>query len=110
MVRIEQPEGVGKFPATRTEPDHPWALWVKKSFETTMPNHKPAIIPSTGGGVPNDAFQDILGLPTVWIPHSYAGCSQHAPDEHVLLPVMESAAALMAGLYWDLGAGNTPKA
>ena len=108
MVRIEEPAGVGRFPATRTEPDHPWALFARTSFETTMPNHKPAIIPSSGGGVPNDVFQDTLGLPTLWIPHSYAGCSQHAPDEHVLLSVMESAAALMAGLYWDLGTGDTP--
>jgi acetylornithine deacetylase/succinyl-diaminopimelate desuccinylase-like protein len=103
MVRIEAPPDVGRFPATRTEPDHPWALFAKKSFEATMPNNKPAIIPSSGGGVPNDVFQDTLGLPTLWIPHSYTGCSQHAPDEHVLLPVMESAMAVMAGLYWDLG-------
>jgi acetylornithine deacetylase/succinyl-diaminopimelate desuccinylase-like protein len=109
MVRIEEPPGVGRFPATRTEPDHPWALWAKASFERTEPNRKPAIIPSTGGGVPNDVFQDILGLPTLWIPHSYAGCSQHAPDEHVLLSVMESAAGLMAGLYFDLGGGDTPR-
>ena len=32
-VRIEQPDEVGKFPATRTEPDHPWALFAKASFE-----------------------------------------------------------------------------
>jgi acetylornithine deacetylase/succinyl-diaminopimelate desuccinylase-like protein len=110
LVRIEQPEGVGRFPATRTEPDHPWALFAKASFENTLPEQQPAIIPSTGGGVPNDVFQDILGLPTLWVPHSYAGCSQHAPDEHVLMPVMESAAALMAGLYWDIGAGPVPQA
>jgi acetylornithine deacetylase/succinyl-diaminopimelate desuccinylase-like protein len=107
-VRIEQPDDIGKFPATRTEPDHPWALFAKASFERTEPTQRPAIIPSAGGGVPNDVFQDILGLPTLWIPHSYAGCSQHAPDEHVLMPVMESAAGLMAGLYWDIGAGPVP--
>ncbi len=110
MVRIETPVGLGVFSATRTEPDHPWALWARRSFEATMPNQKPAIIPSAGGGVPNDVFQDILGMPTLWVPHSYAGCSQHAPDEHVLMSVMESAAALMAGLYWDLGSGTVPSA
>jgi acetylornithine deacetylase/succinyl-diaminopimelate desuccinylase-like protein len=108
LVRIEQPADVGRFPATRTEPDHPWALFAKASFEATASNQRPAIIPSTGGGVPNDVFQDILGLPTLWIPHSYAGCSQHAPDEHILMSVMESAASLMAGLYWDIGAGPVP--
>jgi acetylornithine deacetylase/succinyl-diaminopimelate desuccinylase-like protein len=110
LVRIEQPADVGRFPATRTEPDHPWALFAKASFEATASNQRPAIIPSTGGGVPNDVFQDSLGLPTLWIPHSYAGCSQHAPDEHILMSVMESAASLMAGLYWDIGAGPVPSA
>jgi acetylornithine deacetylase/succinyl-diaminopimelate desuccinylase-like protein len=103
---IESPEG-GAFAATRTDPDHPWALWARRSIETTT-GAKPVIVPSSGGSVPNDIFQDVLGLPTIWIPHSYAGCAQHAPDEHVLMPVVESALAVMAGLYWDLGAGNTP--
>ncbi len=107
-VRIEQPAGVGQFPATQTEPDHPWALFAQASFAKTEPEKRPAIIPSTGGGVPNHVFQDTLGLPTLWIPHSYAGCSQHAPDEHVLMSVMESACGLMAGLYWDIGSGPVP--
>jgi acetylornithine deacetylase/succinyl-diaminopimelate desuccinylase-like protein len=108
-VRIEQTPGTGQFPATQTEPDHPWALFAKRSFEQTQPEQRPAIIPSAGGGVPNKVFQDALGLPTLWIPHSYAGCSQHAPDEHVLMSVMTSASALMAGLYWDIGQGPVPQ-
>ena len=48
-------------------------------------------------------LNDVLGLPTVWIPHSYAGCSQHAPDEHLLAPVVREALGIMAGLWWDLG-------
>jgi hypothetical protein len=48
-------------------------------------------------------FADILGLPTVWVPHSYPACSQHAPDEHLLVPVVREALQLMAGLFWDLG-------
>ena len=66
----------------------------------------PAVIPQMGGSICNDLFTDLLGLPAIWVPHSYAGCSQHAPDEHVLLPVCESALAVMAGLYWDLGASR----
>ena len=56
-----------------------------------------------GGSLPNGVFAEGLGLPTIWIPHSYPGCSQHAPDEHILLPVTEEALAIMAGLFWDLG-------
>jgi hypothetical protein len=48
-------------------------------------------------------------LPTIWVPHSYAGCSQHAPNEHILEETSKSALRLMTGLWWDLGAGNTPK-
>ena len=60
-----------------------------------------AILPD---GVPvAESLADILGLPTVWVPHSYAACSQHAPDEHLLAPVARQALELMAGLFWDLG-------
>lgn len=106
-VQIEEPKDVGRFPATRTDPDHPWVAWAARSLETTS-GVKPAIIPSTGGGVPNDVFQVTLGLPTLWVPHSYAGCSQHAPDEHVLVDVAASAMEVMAGLYWDLGENDLP--
>jgi hypothetical protein len=39
----------------------------------------------------NDAFAEILGLPMIWIPHSYPGCSQHAPNEHLLAPLAREA-------------------
>jgi len=39
----------------------------------------------------------------VWIPHSYACCSQHAPDEHLLAPVVREPLGIMAGLWLDLG-------
>jgi hypothetical protein len=48
-------------------------------------------------------FAELLGLPTVWVPHSYAACQQHAPDEHLLVPVAREALALMTALWWDLG-------
>ena len=58
--------------------------------------------------MPNDVFAELLGLPTIWVPHSYAGCSQHAPDEHVLEAPSREALQMMTGLFWDLGAGSTP--
>ncbi|MFX8071244.1 hypothetical protein ABTK88_19175, partial [Acinetobacter baumannii] len=51
----------------------------------------------------NDVFADILGLPTIWVPHSYPACSQHAPNEHLLGSVAREALQIMAGLFWDLG-------
>ena len=92
----------GFFAATRLDPRHPWVVWVKKSLEKTS-NRQTAILPNLGGSLPNDIFADLLGLPTVWIPHSYASCSQHAPNEHLLAPVARDALRLMAGLMWDLG-------
>ena len=68
----------------------------------------PHILPNLAGSLPNDSFSDVLGLPTVWVPHSYRGCSQHAPYEHVLKPVCRDALRLMAGLFWDLGERGTP--
>ena len=69
----------------------------------------PTIIPNTGGSLPNDSFTDILGLRTIWIPHSYGGCSQHAPDEHLLAPIVREGLGAMAGLFWDLGEPNIPE-
>lgn len=102
-VRIDT--GTGRdlaFPASRTEPDAPWAAWVRAAVERAT-GAPPAVLPQLGGSICNALFTDVLGLPAIWLPHSYAGCCQHAPDEHVLLPTCRSALEMMAGIYWDLG-------
>jgi len=105
MVKLE---AVGDIMyATRLDPGHPWVRWVVKSIESTSACDV-AVLPNIGGSLPNDVFAEVLGLPTIWVPHSYAGCSQHAPDEHVLAPVCRDALRIMAGLWWDLGDGGTP--
>jgi acetylornithine deacetylase/succinyl-diaminopimelate desuccinylase-like protein len=90
------------FVASRTDFDSPWIKWAANSIEKTT-GRAPAVLPNFGGSLPNDVFSDTLGLPTIWVPHSYPGCSQHAPDEHILLGVTEEALGIMAGLFWDLG-------
>ena len=90
------------FAASRTDVDSPWVSWTAESIRKTT-GKAPAVLPNFGGSLPNDVFSEGLGLPTIWVPHSYPGCSQHAPDEHILLPVTEEALAIMAGLFWDLG-------
>ena len=104
------PAREGFFPATRLDPEHPWVRWAEASIARTA-GAQPAILPNLGGSLPNDVFAETLGLPTVWVPHSYAGCSQHAPNEHLLAGVARDALRLMAGLFWDLGesgAGSRP--
>ena len=88
--------------ATRLDPENPWVRYVAASIERTT-GAKPAILPNIGGSLPNDCFADVLGLPTVWIPHSYPGCSQHAPDEHMLGSIARQGLAMMTGLFFDLG-------
>ena len=95
------------LPATRLDPDHPWVRWAAASIERTT-GSKPAVLPNLGGSLPNDVFSETLGLPTVWVPHSYASCSQHAPNEHLLAPVARSALRIMTGLFWDLGQTGGP--
>ena len=94
--------------ATRLDPGHPWAQWVISSLNKTN-GESISVMPNLGGSLPNDVFADVLGLPTIWVPHSYAGCSQHAPNEHILEGTTKSALRLMTGLWWDLGASKTPK-
>ncbi len=88
--------------ASRTDPDDPWVRFTLDSLARTA-GDEPALLPNLGGSLPNDVFTDDLGLPTIWIPHSYPACAQHAPDEHLLAPVARQALQLMAGLFWDLG-------
>lgn len=103
QVQIEQHERAF-FPATRLDPANPWVKYVEDSLTRTS-GQKPHILPNLAGSLPNDCFADILGLPTVWVPHSYLGCSQHAPNEHVLKAVCQDSLRLMAGLFWDIGTG-----
>ncbi|MCP4691834.1 MAG: M20 family metallopeptidase [Desulfobacterales bacterium] len=92
--------------ATRLDPENPWVKWAVESISETT-GRKPDFLPNLGGTLPNDAFTDGLGLPTIWIPHSYGGCSQHAPNEHALAPIMKEGLTLMTGLFWDLGGGES---
>lgn len=101
MVSIKAPSSALRE-ATRADPDNPWVRWVVHSLRETL-GSAPAVLPNLGGTIPNDAFSEILGLPTVWIPHSYPGCGQHGPDEHLPVSIAREGLAMMAGLFWDLG-------
>jgi acetylornithine deacetylase/succinyl-diaminopimelate desuccinylase-like protein len=93
--------------ATRLDPDDPWVRWGLASMQRST-GKTPALLPNLGGSLPNDVFSDVLGLPTLWVPHSYAACSQHAPNEHMLGSVARESLQIMAGMFWDLaeeGAG-----
>ncbi len=106
-VTVSEPEVMA---ATRLDPDNAWVRFALQSIERST-GRPPVLLPNLGGSLPNDVFADLLGLPTVWVPHSYPACSQHAPDEHLLAPVAREALGLMAGLFWDLGdaAGTLPR-
>lgn len=106
-VSVALTEGDVMMRATRLLPDHEWVRWVRRSIEATIDGPL-TVLPNLGGSLPNDVFADILGMPTIWVPHSYASCSQHAPDEHVLAPLVRDGLRIMAGLFWDLGEDGTP--
>jgi acetylornithine deacetylase/succinyl-diaminopimelate desuccinylase-like protein len=87
--------------ATRLDPDDAWVRWGLASMERST-GLRPALLPNLGGSLPNDVFAKTLGLPTLWIPHSYAACSQHAPNEHILADLTRQSLQIMAGLFYDL--------
>jgi acetylornithine deacetylase/succinyl-diaminopimelate desuccinylase-like protein len=99
MIKVRAAQS---FAASRTDLGSPWVHWAAHSIRQTT-GKEPAVLPNFGGSLPNDVFSEVLGLPTIWVPHSYPGCSQHAPDEHILLSVTEEAMRMMAGLFCDLG-------
>ncbi len=98
---IELSSGLG-MAATRLDPTHPRVGWALSVMENVT-GKKPALLPNLGGSLPNDVFADVLGLPTLWVPHSYPACRQHGPDEHLLAPVVREGLRLMTGLFWELG-------
>lgn len=92
----------GGYAATRLDPRHPWVGFVQRSVSQSL-GQAVSILPNLGGTIPNHCFADVLGLPTVWLPHSYPSCKQHAPDEHLLHSVVEQGLKAATGLFWDLG-------
>jgi acetylornithine deacetylase/succinyl-diaminopimelate desuccinylase-like protein len=98
-VRIEN-AGVG-MPASATDPGSPWIAFAAQSLRASLDRHV-QVIPCTSGGMPGDIFQDLLGLPLVWIPHGHNACGQHGLDEHMLIDTARSGVLGMAGLWWDM--------
>ena len=104
MVDIE----VGQsFPASRLDPDSPWVAWALASLAATT-GREPVLLPNIGGSLPSFVFAEVLGLPTLWVPHSHPGCQQHAPNEHLLKSVAREGLQIAAGLFFDLAATATP--
>lgn len=91
-----------RMPASRTAPDHPWVQWARESIERSL-GKAVQVIPNSSGGLPGDVFVDHLHLPLVWVPHSYNGCKQHGPDEHLLPGPAREGLLAFAGMWWDVG-------
>lgn len=96
--------GHATFPAWRTDPDDPWVERTLVSMTETL-GYRPNLIPNSSGGLPSAIFSNTLDVPVIWIPHSYGGCRQHGPDEHLLVDGTREGFEIMTGLLWDLGAG-----
>lgn len=105
MVEVRPARGE-IFQATRFSPDHPWVRFVEGSL-TRSAGKPPHVLPNLAGSLPNDAFTDILGLPTIWIPHSHADCGQHGPNEHALVPIAREGMEIMTALFLDIADNGT---
>jgi acetylornithine deacetylase/succinyl-diaminopimelate desuccinylase-like protein len=103
-VKLGPPPGGndGRFYASRTDPRHPFAQWMKSAVERNS-NQPCGVLPNGGGSNMTYILQYIVGMPCAWLPLSYAGCSQHAPNEHMLKGLMREGLRHVTGVYWDLG-------
>jgi acetylornithine deacetylase/succinyl-diaminopimelate desuccinylase-like protein len=107
-VQIDTEIGRDQFPASRTDPDHPWVRWVRRSIMETT-GVEPNVLPCSSGSNPSEMFKAGLDAPVIWMPHSYSGCNQHGADEHGLKSLFREGLGVVAGLYWDLGEKGTPE-
>ena len=98
-------ENAINFEASRTDSNNIWLEKVEQILEK-FHGDKIHVIPNLAGSLPNNCFTDILNIPTIWIPHSYKECSQHAPNEHLPIELLTNALLLMTDLYWNLGKSN----
>ncbi|KAA8995175.1 M20 family metallopeptidase [Affinibrenneria salicis] len=98
---VEVVNAASCYEATRLDPADPWVEWGMASISRSA-DAPAAVLPNFGGGLPNACFSKTLGLPTLWVPHSYPACSQHAPNEHILVDMTLEALKIMTGLFWDL--------
>ncbi|MFH8134570.1 M20 family metallopeptidase [Pantoea osteomyelitidis] len=89
-------------PATRLDPNDPLVGWALESIAISS-GKKPALLPNLGGSLPNEVFSEILGLPTLWVPHSYPACGQHGVNEHMLKSIAREGLQIMTRLFWELG-------
>ncbi|MET8978314.1 M20/M25/M40 family metallo-hydrolase [Streptomyces sp. NPDC004539] len=92
----------GTYPASRTPLDDPWVSWARPVLDRAA-GRPVAVLPNIGGGLPNAVFRDVLGLSTLWLPHSYPGCRQHATDEHLPVSIAREGLVLTVGLLHALG-------
>lgn len=92
----------GSGAPTRFDPTDPLVDWTLDIMRQAT-GKKPALLPNLGGSLPNDIFADILELPTLWIPHSYPACGQHAVNEHMLKSIAYEGLRIMTQLFWTLG-------
>ena len=74
------------LPATRLDPDHPWVRWAGGVGRAHHGTEARRSCRTSAARCRTTSSRTTLGLPTVWVPHSYASCSQHAPNEHLLAP------------------------
>jgi acetylornithine deacetylase/succinyl-diaminopimelate desuccinylase-like protein len=102
VIETPDPSNAIFFEATRTDPDHPFARWMQAAVSRAS-GQDCALLPNGGGSNVTEIMQYDLGMPTVWLPLSYAGCSQHAPDEHILKPLMRTGLEIVTSVYWDIG-------
>ena len=90
------------FAATRQNADNVWVNRVMKILEVRS-GLTPHLLPNLAGSLPNECFSEVLGLVTIWLPHSYRQCCQHAPNEHIPEALFHNAIKLTAQLFNDLG-------
>ncbi len=99
LVRLQWSDG---YAATRTPLDHPFARAVVRSVSEATAE-PPLQVPTLGGSLPTNVFEDVLGVPLVILPTVNPDNNQHAADENLRLANLWEGIEIFASVIARVG-------
>lgn len=91
-----------KSPPFKTPVDHPLVLQILRAFEMVY-QQKPVVLPTVGGGGPEDILVFDLGIPFIAAAYANFDEDNHAPNENLKVGLFYKGIKATAAVLFELG-------